>query len=60
MCKPLLLHVVRPPSPGAESPPGLHSDFSEDELVQATHLLHGDLEGVFVGVVLDDVVVHVD
>lgn len=35
------------------------SDFREREFVHAAQLLHGDLEGVFVGVMLDDVVVHV-
>lgn len=35
------------------------SDFGEGELVHAPQLLHADLEGVLVGVVPDDVVVHV-
>jgi len=36
------------------------SDLSEGEFVHAVQFLHGDLEGVLVGVVFDDVVVHVD
>lgn len=42
------------------SSPPAQSDFSEGEFVHAAQLLHGDLEGVFVGVVFDDVVIHVD
>lgn len=40
--------------------PPVQSDFSEGEFVHATQLFHGDLEGVFVGIVFDDVVIHVD
>lgn len=47
-------------SPSSGRPAGLRSDFGEGELVDAPQLLHGDLEGVFVGVVLDDVVIHVN
>lgn len=42
------------------SPAAVQSDFSEDELVHAAQLFHRDLEGVFIGVVFDDVVIHVD
>lgn len=40
--------------------PPVQSDFSEGEFVHAADLLHGDLESVLVGVVFDDVVIHVD
>lgn len=42
------------------SPLPVQSDFGEGEFTHAAQILHGDLEGVFVGVVSDDVVVHVD
>lgn len=47
-------------SPSSGRPAALRSDFGKGELVHAPQLLHGDLEGVFVGVVLDDVVIHVN
>lgn len=47
-------------TPSSGRPAGPQSDFSKGELVHAPQLLHGDLEGVFIGVVSDDVVVHVN
>lgn len=38
----------------------LRSDFGEGEFEHAAQLLHGYLEGVFIGIVFDDVVVHVN
>lgn len=58
ICKPLLLTDPFYSSSIPNVP--VQSDFSEGEFVHATKLLHGDLEGVFIGVVLDDVVIHVD
>lgn len=48
------------PSPWWRRHCAAQSDFSEGEFVHAAQLLHCDLEGVFIGVVFDDVVVHVD
>lgn len=59
MCKPLLL-TARIPLFWVTSPLPVQSDFGEGEFTHAAQILHGDLEGVFVGVVSDDVVVHVD
>lgn len=59
-CKPPLLHFIRLPSLCSDiTPPAVQSDFGEGEFEHAPQLLHGDLEGVFIGVVFDDVVVHV-
>lgn len=52
-------HATLPPASWrAAGPP--RSDLSEGELVHAHQLLHADLEGVLIGVVPDDVVVHVN
>lgn len=60
-CKPPLLHFIRLPSLCSDiTPPAVQSDFGEGEFEHAPQLLHGYLEGVFIGVVFDDVVVHVD
>lgn len=56
MCKPLLLTA---PFHWSSIAGIVQSDLSEGEFAHVAHLLHGDLEGVFVGVVLDDVVIHV-